>query len=302
MLYLNLLTEWGDMTTLFPVIGRTRLVKSERLSKMFDCSLYVKLELQNPTHSHKDRESRKIIEEMISQNKREAVIASTGNAAISLAALGRSVGCKIHVFCSYTITKERKELLKLLRAELHLVKGSYHYAVKESEAFAAERNLYLANPGNPAKRRGDMEIGEEISEMLNKNLTVVVPTNNGTLLSGVWEGIKKAENSDIVAATAKETRIADSIAGFHQLEGRRLKEIIQESSCEIVNVNDIEIEKAMKLLATEGIFCEPASAASLASLEKIRVRGRNVVLIITGSAFKFAKKDLSKIFVSPRLE
>jgi threonine synthase len=280
----------------YPGIGRTNLVKLEKLGRLFNCNLYAKLELQNPTHSHKDRESRKIIEEMMARNKSEAVIASTGNAAISLSALGRTAGLKIHVFCSATISQERKELLELLKAELHLVKGGYHEAVEESEKFATSEGIYLANPGNPAKRLGDAEIGEEIVEALGDDLSVVVPTNNGTLLSGIWEGVKRSRNSNIVASVAKETKIAESIAGFHQLEGEHLKKVIQESHCEIIDVDDGGIQRALKSLATEGIFCEPASAATLASLEVLQAKGKTVVLVITGSAFKFAKKDLSKIF------
>lgn len=281
---------------LFPGIGSTKLVRLENVEGKMENSVYAKLELQNPTQSHKDRESRAIIEDMMKRNQREAVIASTGNAAVSLAALGKAIGFKIHIFCSNRISVERKELLTLLKAELHLVEGGYKDAIDLSQSFASKRGLYVANPGNPAKRRGDYEIGREIITEIKEDLAIVVPTNNGTLLSGIWEGTKGTQNISMIAAVAENTKIADSIAGFHKLEGRTFQRVIRESDCEVVNVDDNEIGKAMKSLATEGIFCEPASATTLASIRKIQTNKKNIVLIITGSAFKFAKKDLSQVF------
>ncbi|MEM3684071.1 MAG: PLP-dependent lyase/thiolase [Conexivisphaerales archaeon] len=286
------------MDELLPAVGQTRLVKLERLGRSLGFNVYAKLELQNPTHSHKDRESKAVIEDMLKIRKTEAAIASTGNAAISLAAIGRSLGLKIHVFCSSHISEERKELLNLLKAELHLVEGDYDDAIRKSKVFAEQNGLYLANPGNPAKSSGDMEIGREVAQGMEAQgeFAIAVPTNNGTLLHGIWQGVKKANDVKLVAAVAKETKIADSIAGFHRQEGNRLEEVLRESRCEVVNVSDEEIKDALRMLESEGIYCEPASAASLASILKLNRFPKSVVLIITGSAFKFAKKDLGNIF------
>lgn len=285
------------MEQVFASIGKTRLVKLERVSREMHQPIYAKLELENPTHSHKDRESVAVIEDMNRKGITEVVIASTGNAAISLAALGKVSDKRVHIFYSEQVSEERKNLLQLLEAVLHPVKGGYEDAIKASKYFANVNGLYLANPGNSAKRKGDSEIGKEILRQIDcHDTTISVPTNNGTLLTGVSEGIGFEKGVSLVAAVITKTEIADSIAGFHKLEGKYLDKLIQQGKCKVVQVYDSDIKAAARSLALEGIFCEPASAASLAAIRKGIPVGHSTVLIITGSAFKFAKKDLGTIF------
>jgi threonine synthase len=271
-------------------LTETPLVRLDRVSERARNEVYAKLENTNPTGSHKDRESLAIIRDMLSKGAKEAVIASTGNAAISLSALAPCEGIKVNVFVSRSISRDRLELISTFSPKLHVVDGSYYDAVRESEAFIVKSGGYDCNPGrNRHKLLGDSVIGRELLRQLKESPDwVVVPSNNGTLISGVWQGIREAKPR-MVAAVAKESKMMDSISGYHRLDGEELDQTICESHGKVVNIDDKEVSAATIELRMEGVFCEPAAAASLAAFKKLRMEGGTAVLLITGSAFKFIK-------------
>ncbi|MGC9208508.1 MAG: PLP-dependent lyase/thiolase [Nitrososphaeria archaeon] len=210
----------------------TPLVRLPELSKRLDNEIFAKLELYNPTGSHKDRESIAVLDNL---SRKEVVIASTGNAAISLSALALGYGVKVHVFVSKSISKERLSFIKTFRPVLHLVEGSYSDAIRQSEEFATRNGIESANPGkNFNKILGDSSIGEEIGRQLSGNLDyIIVPTNNGTLLSGIWLGIKKTARPRMIAAVAPNSVLMESIAGYHRFDGGELDRAISESGGEV---------------------------------------------------------------------
>jgi len=273
----------------------TPLIRLSGVSRKLGNDVYAKLESANPTGSHKDRESLAMISDMLSGKVREAVIASTGNAAISLSALAPCEGLTVDVFVSNKISKERLNLISAFAPRLHIVKVDYDYTVHQSEVFADKMGFYDANPGhNRCKPLGDSEIGSELIRQLKSKIPdyVVVPTNNGTLLSGVWMGIK-ATRPKMIAAVSKKSELMGSIAGYHRFDGQRLARAISDSGGDVVEVNDGEVAEAIAELRFEGVFCEPAAAASLAALKKLGVKDKTAVLLITGSAFKFIESYLS---------
>jgi len=265
----------------------TPLIKLAKLSKNLNNEIYAKLEMLNPTGSHKDRESLEVIKSL--NGSKEVVIASTGNAAISLSALALGENITVHVFISKYISRERLNLIKTFRPVLHIVDGNYEDAIRESEEFALKKGIKSANPGkNFNKIIGDSEIGKEIAEQLHDDIDyIVVPTNNGTLLSGIWLGIKNKVKPHMVAAISPYTKLMESIAGYHRFDGSELDKAISESSGTIVPVTDMEASIYAKVLANEGIFCELSSSASLAAVPKLHVKNKKIVVIITGNALKF---------------
>ncbi len=270
------------------LLTETPLVRLDGISERAGNEVYAKLESANPTGSHKDRESLAMVRDMLSKGAKEAVIASTGNAAISLSALAPCEGIAVNVFVSKGISRDRLGLISAFSPKLHIVNGSYDDSVRESEIFAEKSGLYDSNPGrNKHKILGDSGIGKEVlRQMKDPPDWVVVPSNNGTLISGVWQGIREGKPK-MVAAVARESRIMDSIAGYHRFDGQELDRAITESHGEVVNVDDNEVLAATLELRMEGVFCEPAAAASLAAFKKLRVKGETAVLVITGNAFKF---------------
>ena len=101
-----------------------------------------------------------MINDMKDHGFKECVIASAGNAAISLSAMAACEGIKVNVFVSKDISPERLNLITLFEPKLHLVDGTYDDAMLESENYAKHNKLYSANPGhNKNKMLGDWNAG-----------------------------------------------------------------------------------------------------------------------------------------------
>jgi threonine synthase len=92
----------------------------------------------------------------------------------------------------------------------------------------------------------------------------------------------------MVAATAQNTKIADSIQGFHQMDGKAFHDALKESKGVVIDVSDRDIKQALRLLYKEGIIAEPAAAASVASIKHLNYDRDDVLCCtITGSGMKF---------------
>ena len=268
----------------------TPIIRLDKISRQYKANIYAKLETGNPTCSHKDRESAMIIVDMRKKGFKKVACASTGNAAISLAAFAWANGFAADIFVCKKIREEKLKLLRMFAPTIHMVDGDFEDAVNALLDFLdKEKSVYNANAGYcEAKLIGNSYIGMELAEQLKPDY-VICPTNNGTLLVGVWLGLKKkGVRAKMVAAVASNTQIADSIAGFHKLEGDKITQTIQESGGCIIEVSDEEIARATIALAKEGVICEPASAASLAAVEHLEIgENASVCCIITGSGMKY---------------
>ena len=273
------------------LIGNTPCLHLLNSSAHYGCRIYGKIETRNPTGSHKDRESLDVIRDALSHGYHAVGCASTGNAAISLAALSSMIGLTCHIYVSSGISKEKLNLIRSFHPILHRVDGSYEQAVHESNVEMREDNIYVANPGQcRAKIEGDKKIGLEIANKISPDV-LVCPANNGTHIIGVWEGIKEKNLRPVtIAATAKRTTIADSIGGFHRFEADRWKGFLRNSATQVINVNDSQIQNAMNLLLRDGIITEPAGATSLAALDHLDIqKNYTICCTITGSGLKFPR-------------
>ncbi len=271
--------------------SETPLIRLEKPSELFRLNVYGKIEAVNPTGSHKDRESMEAISEAVKEGFSGIGCASTGNAAISISAYSYMAGLGCDIYVSKNISPEKMALIEMFKPRIHVVDGGYHEAVEVSNQEIEEKAIYNANPGRcRAKLRGNAEIGREIARRISPT-HVICPTNNGTHFTGVWMGLKEGgERPIMVASTAENTKIADSIQGFHQIEGKAFQDALNESKGIIVDVSDDEIIQALRMLYREGIVAEPAAAASLAAIQHLNC-DRNDVLCctITGSGMKFPR-------------
>jgi len=272
----------------------TPLVKLDTISQRIGIVVYGKLEYTNPTGSHKDRESLEVLDDAISKGFSEVAITSTGNAAISMTAYSMVYGVRCHVFVPNSISEEKARLITSFGGELHRIQGGLREAYSRCVDFIGLHGAYDANPGRNAKKiEGDSAIGVEITAQLDEKPShVFVPTNNGTLLAGVWRGFRENNvRPRIVAATAPVTEVADSIAGYSRLDGDALDAALEESGGMAISTRDEDIVEASLLLAKEGVFCEPASATSLAALQRLRSEVGELhgpaVLLITGTILKY---------------
>jgi threonine synthase len=280
--------------------GSTPLRILTNCSEKFGCRVFGKLETYNPTGSHKDRESEEIVKYAIRKKAHGLAIASTGNAAISLAAYSYIHRLECHVFLPKAIAAERMAQIQAYNPVISTCEN-YDNAIAECEADAEHYGLLNCNPGARAeKAQGDSSIGVEIAKKQRWSY-VVCPTNNGTLLGGVWMGLRRARvKTRMVAAVARETKIAEGIAGFHRFESAALEKAIKESNGLIVEVRDDEISEAARLLISDGLIVEGAAAAAVAALRRLELSRKSIVCcIITGTGLKFPESVRNLLTVKP---
>jgi threonine synthase len=263
-----------------------RLLRS--CSRAYACNVYGKLENCNPTGSHKDRESEEIVRYAVHEGIRDLAIASTGNAAISLAAYSFVHDLKCHVYLPRGIAPERLAQIQAYHPTITFA-PSYKRAIAVCEAAAEKRSFLNCNPGARLEKiLGDAAIGREIA-MTRRPDYVVCPTNNGTLLAGVWRGLKSAGiKTRMVAAVTRKTRLAAAIAGFHRIEEPALSQTLKEARGEVFEVSDSEISEAARFMISDGLVVEGAAAAGLACLRHLQVtRNTDVCCVVTGTGLKF---------------
>jgi len=275
--------------------AQTLFASSTPLRLLRECSesngveVYGKLEIYNPTGSHKDRESEEIIRYALANDHRRLAIASTGNAAISLAFYSYVYALECHVFISKGIEPERLAHIQAYHPILHMIDGNYEKAVTGCHEYSQSEGCLNCNPGvRHEKVIGDSRIGFELGHELKMDY-VACPTNNGTLIAGIWTGLRESGlNPRMVAAVTRKSTLAASIAGFHRLEEPALSKCIEESEGMIVDIDDGEIAEATRLLLKDGLIVEGAAAASVASVKHLHLsRDSRICCIITGNGMKF---------------
>jgi len=119
-------------------------------------------------------------------------------------------------------------------------------------------------------------------------------------LAGVWMGLRRAHvKARMVAAIAKQTKVAEGIAGYHRFEREALDQAIKESHGLIVEVQDDEISEAARLLICDGLIVEGAAAAAVGALRHLELSRKSAVCcIITGTGLKFPESVGTLLTVS----
>ena len=305
--------------------GGTGLHRCKRLGRKLGLrKLYVKNEGENPTGSFKDRGMTVAISKAKELGKRKVLCASTGNTAASLAAYSARAGME----CVVLVPKGKVAGGKMLQVAMHgskiiQVKGDFDQAFETALVLAEQRrDLYLMNSLNPFRLEGQKTLAFEISDQLDSKTPdiVILPVGNGGNISAVWKGFSEFQQLSITKTRPRMIGIqAEKAAPIAKAVKRRENEIlpvhnpqtiatairigspvnwpkvlkaIKESKGTAETVTDTEILKAQIELATlEGIFVEPASAASIAGLKKLRANRRvdaseTIVCVTTGHGLK----------------
>ena len=266
----------------------TPVVRSETLSNKFGCDVWLKMELWNPTGSHKDRESLKIMEECRHRGISEVGCASTGNFGISLAYYAKISGLMCHVWLpSGRAYPTVMNLLRAFSAEIHLLDYDLDELYPKSSEEMHNLNIYDVNPGKcPAKIAGNVEIGQEIVEQIKDLDTVVCCLNNGTHLLGIAEGVREARARVIGVYSYSE--FASSIRGFNRAEGSgRIQEAVSLSGGNIVEATEQDLRSGVLALYEEGIVPESSSAAVVGIIPKVDLsRSKCICCVISGNGLK----------------
>ena len=305
--------------------GGTGLHLCKRLgSKLGLKNLYVKNEGENPTGSFKDRGMTVAISKAKELGKKKVLCASTGNTAASLAAYSAKAGME----CIVLVPKGKVAGGKMLQVIMHgakvvEVKGDFDKALEDAVKMSEQnRDLYLMNSINPFRLEGQKTLAFEILDQLERTVPdmVILPVGNGGNISAAWKGFSEFQELKIVEnrprmigiQAEKAAPIASAVKNGHDkitptkdpqtiatairigspINWPKVLRAIRESEGTAETVTDREILEAQKELATlEGIFVEPASAASIAGLKKLAEHGKTVsseivVCVTTGHGLK----------------
>lgn len=320
--------------------GGTPLRVSSRLNAALDVkSLYLKDETRNPTGSFKDRPISVAISKVLEFGGDTVVTASTGNVAASVAAYAAVANMKAYVFMPEKVPRNKMAQALLFGAVVVLVPGStVDDALRLSKDVAERYGWYpmaTAAKLNPYTIEGNKTIAFEIIEQLEWTTPdwVVIPVGGGGNLGGNWKGffefeemglqeftpkivgvqsagcmpfvdaVKRNLKVDEVSPWPNPETIASGLADAYPWDCLQAMKGIHDSGGTVEAVSDEEILEAVFLLAkTEGIFAEPAAAASIAALKKLRENGTIdrsdlVVCEVTGSGLKQPSEALEALTI-----
>lgn len=316
---LNTYPDLLPVTSATPIItmgeGDTPLVRSNRLGRELGCTeLYFKLEGCNPTGSFKDRGMVMAIAKALEEGTKAIMCASTGNTSASAAAFGAY--CDIPTFV--LIPKGEVAMGKLAQAMIYgakviMINGNFDAALGMVREFTQRNDVTLVNSVNPHRIEGQKTAAFEIVDKLGGAPDMLfIPVGNAGNITAYWKGFREYQDlgrsqalprmmgfqaegaAPIVRGepVARPQTIASAIRIGNPATWNGAIEARDGSGGVIDAVSDDEILEAYRLLANkEGIFCEPASAASFAGLMKMHRQGmdlsdKRIVCICTGNGLK----------------
>jgi len=315
---LNRYRDFLPVSSATPLItlgeGDTPLVRSRILEKELGCGeLYFKLEGCNPTGSFKDRGMVVAVAKAVESGSQSIICASTGNTSASEAAYGARFGLRTIVI----IPKGKIAMGKLAQAlvydaQIIGIKGNFDQALHIVRALTQKHPITLVNSLNPNRIEGQKTAAFEIIDDLgNAPDYLFIPVGNAGNITAYWKGFveyhrmgkarhtprmmgfQAAGAAPIVLGKVikRPNTIATAIRIGNPASWQKAIAARDESGGIIDCVTDDEILNAYRLVAIkEGIFGEPASAASLAGLIKLsksgNFAGKRVVCIVTGTGLK----------------
>lgn len=314
-------SEFLPVTKNTPVIslgeGNTPLIKAQNLPAKIGVPglhLYFKFEGLNPTGSFKDRGMTLAISKAVEEGATAVICASTGNTSASAAAFAAKAGLECYVL----LPSGHVALGKLAQAVLYGAKviqidGNFDQALDLVREIAKHHNVTIVNSINPYRIEGQKTAAFEVVEQLGDAPDFLyIPVGNAGNISAYWRGFKlcqstgratkspamrgfEAEGSAAIVygkVIENPNTIATAIRIGNPASWKEAELAAKESNGFIDFVSDDEILAAYQLVAqTEGIFCEPSSAASLAGVLKSALRGdipanSTVVSVLTGNGLK----------------
>jgi len=310
--------------------GYTPMIRVDRLaSRISDkITMYVKFEGMNPTGSFKDRGMTMAISKAVEAGSKATLCASTGNTAAAAAAYSARAG----LVCGVILPQGAAAVGKVSQSMIHgakviAVDGNFDDALRIVREITDNFPITLVNSLNPYRIEGQKTGAFEICDDLGGRAPVyhAIPVGNAGNITAYWAGYRAyheagkidrlptmlgfqaAGSAPIVAGHAieKPETIATAIRIGNPASWKQAEAARDESGGLIETVTDEEITEAQKMLArVEGVFCEPASAASVAGVIKKASQGFfkddcDVVCILTGHGLKDPNraKDICPAFI-----
>ena len=325
----GVIAEYRDrlpVTDATPVVtlleGGTPLVRSDRLSEETGAHVFLKYEGTNPTGSFKDRGMTVAVSRALERGAKVVACASTGNTSASASAYAARAG----MVCAVLLPRGGVAAGKLAQAlvagaRVLEIDGSFDEALRITRVLADEHPVALVNSVNPDRLEGQKTLAFEVCDQLQRAPDLhLVPVGNAGNITSHWMGYREEREAaaierlpvlhgfqadgaaPIVRGEPVEDpqTVASAIRIGNPASWGQAVAAADESGGTIEAVSDAEILAAYDGLAAEGIFCEPASAASVAGLLLLtrtgRVeRGATVVCVLTGNGLKDPDTAVSQI-------
>jgi len=297
--------------------GDTPLIPAKNLSRKLGNGLEILLKFEgaNPTGSFKDRGMTLAITKALESGSRHVICASTGNTSASAAAYAAHAG----LGCAVLLPHGSIAMGKLAQAVMHgakvlAIEGNFDEALAITRKIADEHPVTMVNSNNPFRIEGQKSGAFEIVDALGEAPDYhAIPVGNAGNITAYWKGYREYHDQGRIrklprlcgfqaagSAPIVEKRIipdpktiATAIKIGNPFSWKSAEAARDESGGVIEAVTDEEILEAYSLLASlEGVFCEPASAASVAGVIKKNKNGyftegrRRIVCILTGHGLK----------------
>jgi len=284
--------------------GSTPLVPAPRLSERARAEVWLKLEGANPTGSFKDRGMTCAVSAAVREGARAIVCASTGNTAASAAAYAARAGLTGAVI----VPEGRIATGKLAQALVHgarvvTLRGGFDDALRLVRELANRHPIALVNSVNEYRIEGQKTAAFELLEALDGELdTLCIPVGNAGNITAYWRGFKEAGRHPQLlgfqaagaaplvhgAPVEHPQTVASAIRIGNPARWEDAMDAMTASGGGVSAVTDEQILEAYRFLASsEGVFCEPASAACVAGLLAHGAPdSRRIVCVLTGHGLK----------------
>jgi threonine synthase len=293
--------------------GGTPLVRSDPLSLETGCEVWLKFDGANPTGSFKDRGMTLAISKAFEDRAKAVVCASTGNTSASAAAYAAKAG----MTCAVLVPKGKVALGKMAATLVHgarmlEIDGNFDASLEVARDLAERYPVTLVNSVNPFRLEGQKTAAFEICDALGRAPDIhCVPVGNAGNISSHWMGYSEYLRDGVIAEPPQlfgfqaagaapivrgepvpdPQTIATAIRIGNPASWEKAVAAASASEGMIEAVTDRQILAAYRRVAHEGLFVEPASAASVAGLLQVHAEGRlpaggTVVCVLTGHGLK----------------
>jgi threonine synthase len=283
--------------------GSTPVLAAPALSERVGAEVHLKLEGANPTGSFKDRGMTCAVSAALREGAAAVICASTGNTAASAAAYAARAGLRGAVI----VPEGKIATGKLAQALMHgarviALRGNFDRALELVRELVQRHPIALVNSVNAFRLEGQKTAAFELVEELGELDALCIPVGNAGNITAYWRGFKEAGAAPRMLGFQAEgaaplvhghpvehpETVASAIRIGNPARWEEAMAAMTESGGAIRAVSDAEILAAYRLLASrEGIFCEPASAASVAGLLKHGPGdARRVACVLTGHGLK----------------
>ncbi len=297
--------------------GSTPVIEAPVISERVGASVYLKLEGVNPTGSFKDRGMTVAVSRAKGAGAEAIICASTGNTAASCAAYAARAGLRGAVI----VPEGRIAIGKLAQALIHgarviALRGNFDQALEIVRELADRHPVELVNSVNPYRIEGQKTAAFEVCDELGPPEALAIPVGNAGNITAWWRGFQEYEVAPVLYGfqaegaaplvlgrpVAEPETIASAIRIGNPARWEEAMDAVTASRGRIAAVSDERILDAYHLLASrEGVFCEPASAASVAGILAHGLPApeggeppSSVVCVLTGHGLKDPDTALAK--------